>query len=81
MSEKVKVFWKSNCPKCPAAKAVVAGSQKAELFSLDEVDGLAEAAFYGIMSTPSIIVTDGTGRELAAWRGEIPEKRDIEKWL
>jgi hypothetical protein len=81
MSEKVKVFWKNDCPKCPAAKAVVASSQKAELFSLDEVDGLAEAAFYGIMSTPSIIVTDGTGRELAAWRGEIPEKRDIEKWL
>lgn len=81
MAEKIKVFWKHNCPKCPAVKDMVSGSDKAELFSLDEVDGLAEAAFYGILSTPSIIVTDESGKELAAWRGEIPSRQDLQKWL
>ncbi len=81
MAERVKVFWKNDCPKCPAAKALVAGSDHAELFNLDDVDGLAEAAFYGVLSTPSIIVTDTTGQELAAWRGEVPSKQDIVRWL
>jgi hypothetical protein len=81
MTERVKVFWKTDCPKCPAAKAMVEGSPKAELFNLDEVDGLAEAAFYGVMSTPSIIVTDEGGNELTSWRGEVPSRQDIEKWL
>lgn len=81
MSEKIKVFWKIDCPKCPAAKALVTSSPNAELFSLDEVDGLAEAAFYGVMSTPSIIITNGDGQEIASWRGEVPSRRDIEKWL
>lgn len=81
MSEKIKVFWKTDCPKCPVAKALVAGSLNAELFNLDEVDGLAEAAFYGVMSTPSIIVTNERGQEVISWRGEVPSKQDIEKWL
>lgn len=81
MSEKVKVFWKTDCPKCPAAKSLVAGSSHAELFNMDEVDGLAEAAFYGIMSTPSIIVTSETGQEVAAWRGEVPSVTELSKWL
>ncbi len=81
MSEKIKLFWKENCAKCPAAKALVADSPKAELFNIDEVDGLAEAAFYGVMSTPSIIVTDGGGQELASWRGEVPSREAISKWL
>ncbi|MBS3908910.1 MAG: thioredoxin family protein [Actinobacteria bacterium] len=81
MSRKVKVFWKNECPKCPAAKTLVSGSGNAELFNLDEVDGMAEGAFYGVMSTPSIIVTDNDGRELAAWRGEVPSKKDIVEWL
>ena len=81
MSRKVKVFWKNECPKCPAAKALVSGSGNTELFNLDEVDGMAEGAFYGVLSTPSIIVTDSEGRELAAWRGEVPSKKDIVEWL
>lgn len=81
MAEKIKVFWKTDCPKCPAAKALVEGSPNAELFSLDEVDGLAEGAFYGVMSTPSIIVIDESGHEVTSWRGEVPSIRDIEKWL
>ncbi|MCL6473301.1 MAG: thioredoxin family protein [Firmicutes bacterium] len=81
MSEKIKVFWKENCAKCPAAKALVAESPKAELFNIDEVDGLAEAAFYGVMSTPSIVVIDDSGQEIQSWRGEVPSREEIAKWL
>ncbi len=81
MPEKIKLFWKENCAKCPAAKALVADSPKAELFNTDEVDGLTEAAFYGVMSTPSIIITDESGRELEAWRGEVPSREAMTKWL
>lgn len=81
MSQTIKVFWKQNCPKCPAAKAAVDDIQNVELYNLDEVDGMAEAAFYGIMSTPSIIVTDNSGKELISWRGDVPSKQDLVEWL
>ncbi|MDI6715968.1 MAG: thioredoxin family protein [Actinomycetota bacterium] len=81
MGETIKVFWRENCAKCPAAKALVSDSKKAIFYNVDEVDGLAEAAFYGVVSTPSIIVTDDSGKELASWRGEVPSRQEIEKWL
>jgi thioredoxin-related protein len=78
---KVKLFWRKNCPKCPTAKALVANSSNTEYFDVDEVEGLAEAAFYGVMSTPSIIVTKDDGKEIKAWHGEVPKEGEIGKWL
>lgn len=79
---KVKFFYKNDCPKCPAAKEIVSQLKcEVEAFNLDEADGLAEAAYYSIMSTPSIIISDDEEKEIATFRGEVPSKAELEKWL
>jgi hypothetical protein len=47
-------------------------------YDLETIEGLAEAAFYGVMATPTIIVEDGEDNELAAWRGSVPSPQEIE---
>lgn len=70
----IKLVVRQDCPRCPAAKKAVEGLPDVEVFDVDVVDGLAEAHFYGVLSTPSVIVVDAAGRELAGWRGEAPER-------
>jgi len=69
---KVKVFLKDGCYKCPSAKEVGAILKKEGLevlyYDLDTVDGLAEASFYGVLSTPTLIVEDREERPLADFR-------------
>jgi glutaredoxin len=79
---KVKFFYKNDCPKCPAAKELVQQLNcEVEMHSLDETDGLAEAAFYNVMSTPSIIISNAEEKEVVAFRGEVPSRAELEKWL
>lgn len=74
----LKVFTQPNCPKCPAAKALVrqlmtSSSQlKVEEYDVATVDGLAEASFYAVLATPSLILCDLRGQEVSGWRGEVP---------
>ncbi len=74
----LKLFVKKDCPKCPAAKEAVKGLQdKVQVFDIDQVEGLAEAAFYSVQCTPSILMVDDDGRELQGWRCEVPNPRDL----
>ena len=82
---KVKFFSQENCPKCPAAKAVIeelrAQGLPVEYYDVKTIDGRAEAIYYGLMSTPSTVVTNNSDVELYSWRGEVPEKKKIlELW-
>lgn len=70
----VKLFVKEDCPRCPAAKMACAGIDGVEVFDVGEMDGLAEASFYGVLATPSVLVVDMQGREIASWRGEVPDR-------
>jgi glutaredoxin len=74
----VKLFVKQDCPRCPAAKRACEGLDGLEVYDVGEVDGLAEAAYYGVLSTPSVIVFDERGSELRSWRGEAPGRKDLE---
>lgn len=78
---KIKLFWKENCPQCPPAKTLVADFDEVEYFDLEESDGLAEAAFYNIMATPSILLIDEKGREVHSWRGIVPSAQELKQWL
>jgi thioredoxin-related protein len=71
-----RLFWKEDCPKCPAAKNIihqlrVDGYSTME-YNLETTDGLTEAAFYGVLSTPTIILTDKQENLVAEWRGSMP---------
>lgn len=77
----VKFFWKEDCPKCPSAKEVVSTLDDVEFYNLGEPDGLAEAAFYSIMATPSVVISKPDGAEVVAFRGEVPPSEVLRKWL
>ena len=82
---KLKVFWKAECPNCPPAKKVAKELEQegvmVEYCNIDEVDGLTEATFYDVLSTPSIIVVDDNNREVASFRGTTPSKEELKKHL
>lgn len=78
----IKIFTKSECPKCPAAKEIGGVLQQEGLqvtyYDLETPDGLAEGAFYSVLSTPTIIIEDEHETILAGWRGSVPTIQEIE---
>lgn len=79
----VKIFWKSNCPKCPAATKVGGilekGGVKVIKYNLDTVDGLAEGAYYSVMTTPTLIVEDEKENPIVDFRGTVPTANEVKK--
>ena len=78
----IKIFTKAECPTCPAAKEIGGILQQEGLqvnyYDLETPDGLAEAAFYSVLSTPTIIIEDQDERILAGWQGSIPTLQEIQ---
>ena len=78
----IKIFTKAECPRCPAAKEIGSVLQKEGLpvtyYDLETPDGLAEAAFYSVLSTPTIIIKDEHEKILAGWRGSVPTLQEIQ---
>lgn len=77
----VKLFVKDDCPRCPAAKQALDGIDGVTVFNVDEIDGLAEASFYGILATPSALVCDADGNEIESWRGVVPDRLRVRDLL
>lgn len=71
---RIKLFVKDDCPRCPAAKHACDGLDGVEVYDIMDVDGLAEAAFHSVLATPTVLVVDSSGTEVASWRGEAPER-------
>lgn len=80
----LKIFWQKNCPNCPPAKELgkkLEKEIKVELHDVETVDGLAEAAYFNVLSTPTLILVDEEGKEIASWRGRVPKEEEIRKFL
>lgn len=81
----VKVFVKDGCYKCPSAKEVGAVLTKEGLdvlyYDLGTADGLAEASYYSILSTPTMIVEDQDENYLADFRGIVPTPQQVKDAL
>ncbi|MDP2860811.1 MAG: thioredoxin family protein [bacterium] len=83
----IKLFTKPDCPKCPVAKILVDGLRLAvndlriEKYNVSTVEGLAEASFYSVLSTPGIILCDNNGKEIKGWRGETPSESELIRFL
>ena len=81
----IKIFTKAKCPKCPGVKEIGKELKKEGVpvfnYDLDTIDGLAEASFYSILSTPSIIIEDEEEREVASWRGVAPTLQEVKQRL
>ena len=81
----IKIFTKTTCPRCPAAKEIGKKLKKEGFpvlqYDLDTRDGLAEASFYSILSTPSLLIEDEEEREVIAWRGTVPTLEEVKHHL
>ena len=63
------VYVRASCPGCPPVKAFLAASGlPGRLVDVDADEGLREAVAAGVLSTPTAILADGAGRELARAR-------------
>ena len=81
----IKLFVQQKCHKCPQAKEV-GSTLKNEGFEVIEydiqtADGMAEAAFHSIQSTPTIILEDADENIIADFRGEIPTSQEVKDLL
>jgi len=83
--DSLKIFTKAKCPKCPIVKEMGVELKKEGVpvfnFDLDTIEGLAEASFYSILSTPSIIIEDEEEREVISWRGVVPTLQEVKQHL
>ncbi len=81
----VKVFIQKSCPKCPKAKKIAERLEEEKIpvfyFDIGTIDGLAESQLYQVLSTPSIIILDKDGKEIASFRGEVPSFEKIKKTI
>ncbi len=83
----LKVFTQPNCPKCPAAKTLARQGQeeiagwKVEEYDVTTVGGLAEASFYTVMATPTILLCTDKGKIVGDWRGKVPNLEELKKHL
>jgi len=81
----IKLFVKEGCGLCLSAKEV--GSRltqeglRVKCYDLDTADGLAEASYYGILSTPTMIIEDDNEKMLADFRGMVPTVQQIKNAL
>ncbi len=79
---KIKFFFKKDCPKCPEAKEILAKiGANYESFDIDTIDGMTEAAYYDVFSTPSILIFNEAGEEIKSWRGKPPQLEEIKEVL
>ncbi len=81
----LKIFTKAKCPKCPVVKEMGMELKKEGVpvlhYDLDTIEGLAEASFYSILSTPSLIIEDEEEREVISWRGVVPTLQEVKQYL
>ena len=81
----IKLFIQQKCNKCPQAKEV-GNTLKNDGFEVMEydiqtADGMAEAAFHSIQTTPAIILEDSDENIVADFRGEIPTLQEVKEIL
>ena len=72
----IKLFVQGACPKCPQAKKfgelLRQEGYTVEEFDVETADGLAEASFYSVQSTPTFILEDKGENRIADFRGQVP---------
>jgi hypothetical protein len=77
----VKIFYKDDCPMCPAAKKLKDNLRDMNVsvddYNVGTTDGLAEATYYRVMALPTILVEDGAENSIGEWRGNVPHIDEV----
>jgi len=87
----IKVFTQPKCPRCPSAKELIKKIKdqsanwrtkiKIEEYDVSTVGGLAEASFYTVLATPSVLLCSDQGKVIKDWRGDAPSLTEIKAFL
>ena len=81
----IKLFVQGQCSKCPQAKAVGNDLKKegfhVQEYDVETADGLAEASFYSVQSTPTFILEDREENHIADFRGDVPALQQIKELM
>ncbi len=77
----IKIFTKQDCPRCPQAKQLGAEMEQnghsVLSYDIETLDGLAEATFFSVQATPTIIVEDADENVVADFRGQVPTREEL----
>jgi hypothetical protein len=73
----IKLFVRDHCPECPAAFDAVDGLDGVEVYGLADAEGIAAAASYGVIVSPTVLVVSTDGVEVAGWRGVAPDRSTV----
>lgn len=77
----VKIFTKKECPRCPQAKQlgteIEQDGHSVLCYDVETADGLAEATFFSVQATPTIIVEDADENIVADFRGQVPTREEL----
>ena len=74
---KLKVFVRKGCARCPAAREVARQFDYSAIYDLNDMEGLAEAAFHSVLCTPSFILVDAREKVIASWRDRVPRPTEV----
>ena len=80
----LKVFISQSCPRCYEARRLAQIFQdhgtRVNVHDVGTADGLAEAAFYGVQSTPTVLVIE-RDEVVQRWSGQAPKPEEVRQWL
>lgn len=83
---KVKIFSQEKCPTYKDAQEYIKFLRREnisfEYCDVSTLEGLAEAAYHDILVsggiiTPSVVIIDNNGKEIASWKGMLPMLDEI----
>lgn len=81
----VKIFWQENCARCPPAKELGEELKNkgfpVEYHDVKSGQGLAQAIYHDVLSTPSVIVLNEFNKEVAAWRNDTPTMDEVIRFV
>lgn len=60
LMKEILFFWGPHCPRCKDARKLIGWHRgiKVTRYDVSTAEGLSEAAFYGMVSTPSIVIAE-----------------------
>ena len=65
----LKLFISQNCKLCTTARKRLKGMDYT-IYDVGTLEGLAEASYHGILSTPTLIETNEADEEVQKWGSE-----------
>jgi len=80
---KLLFFWSEHCPNCHPCRDILDSSEYPYTpLDITTVDGMSEAVFYNVQSTPTVLIIDAdTDTVLDSFHGTTPLLSDLDRYF